>query len=76
MEPVLKPGLRLGEIKEAVEMISFLIWLFLALCAADMVIMPFLVGRERKPYSGTHCLSSVFVFAMVLFMSGRIFGWW
>lgn len=46
------------------------------LAAISIVGNPFLIGREREPYSASGYVWTLFVCAVLIVLSGHVFGWW
>lgn len=40
-----------------------------------LVSSPFLIGKPREPFTGSIVISNMIGFTLILFVCGRIFGW-
>jgi len=56
--------------------LPFFVGYLMVLAIGHIIIDPFLIGRERKPYTATlYLLELLTVTGIVLFV-GRFWGWW
>jgi hypothetical protein len=45
------------------------------LSISGLLVSPFLVGTQRKPYDGNVVIANMIEFVLMLFICGRVFGW-
>lgn len=57
-------------------MIEKLAWVSLISTALNVVLVPLVFGRERKPYGYQQFCQAVTELVVMLILCGRVFLWW
>lgn len=51
-------------------------WLVVIVCALTVVLDPFFIGKDRKPFSAGHYVGELAAVAALLALAGRVLRWW
>jgi len=51
-------------------------WILIIAQIVDILLIPFLFGKPREPYSASNYIGILCVSILVILVSGRVIGWW
>ena len=51
-------------------------WVLIVLAGVGAVVLPFMIGEKREPYSASIYVSELLQQIGIVALAGRVLGWW
>ena len=55
---------------------NIIAWTLLVLCTITVFGSPFMIGKDREPYTGSSYVINLATCLMIIALVGRVLGWW